>query len=124
MRKQIGEQGQRKRWGKDSGERTTPRKERCSTSELHTLVDAAGLEPATVFLRRKRWLHHRNTGARERAKPESHREGGRGFEPQQDMSCLSEVSDFLTTGEKGLGTSEHRVWVDLQSKKRSSSPQA
>lgn len=49
MRKQIGEQGQRKRWGKDSGERTTPQKERCSTTELHTLVGGTGLEPAAAF---------------------------------------------------------------------------
>ena len=36
-------------------------------------------------------------------KTENHREGGRGFEPQRDKSRLSEVSDFLTTGEKGPG---------------------
>ncbi len=71
--------------GVDPGNRRHREKKGALPTELHTLVGATGLEPAAAFLRRKRWLHHRKTGARERAKPESHREGGRGFEPQRNL---------------------------------------
>lgn len=51
LHKQTSEEGQRnrKRWRDRSGEQAPPRKERCSTSELHTLVGATGFEPAAAF---------------------------------------------------------------------------